>query len=100
MSEFTKPTPDDLKNLAFCLSQSITWLARCYRIGLPDVREQDPEAARRADLALANGVATVQVRVDMTRGTADFALNVDDGSPDGVEIPLFRQGFMPPELTH
>jgi hypothetical protein len=100
MSELTKPTPADLENVAFCLSQMITWAAKCYRLGFDDIRAQDAEAARRAELALANGGATVQVCLNLTRGIADFALNLDDGSVDGLEIPLFHEGFEAPELSH
>jgi len=97
MSDLSKPTADDLNDLGFCLGQAFTWLSRCRHIGTKGMEAEDPDAVERMNLAIANGVARIYAHIDLIGHTAEFVLNLDDG-PDGArEIPLFSQGFVPPE---
>lgn len=98
MSDLTRPTAEHLADTGFCLDQVFTWLRRCYLIGDREYRDQCPEEAAKRDAALVDGSATLQAHVDVTQRTVAFVLMLDGGPPEG--IPLFSQGFKPPELAN
>jgi len=81
--------------VGFCLQQAFVWLSRCYELSDRDFRTLHREEAARRDAAIANGVATIGARVDMTGLTVRFVLNLDDSATGAMEIPLFDQGFVP-----
>lgn len=100
-SNLSKPTTGDLADVAFCLSQALCWLAKCYALGDVDLRAEYPDEAARRDAAVENGVATVSAHIDMTARTVRFVLNVDDGPDGATEVTMFSQGFIPSqEASH
>ncbi len=84
-----------LEDVGFCLQQAFVWLSRCFELADRDYRALHGEEAARRDAAIANGVAEVHARINMTGRTVHYVLALDEGLNGALEIPLFNQGFLP-----
>lgn len=79
MNNLTRPSADEFDDLAFAIAQMFTWASKVCNLSLEDHAAHHPEETRRALLAIKNGIATTELRLDPLAHTASYFIHLDGG---------------------